>query len=263
MGGARGVFQYRQNIHVLEDPVAYRKEVVRYLDLVQTTYAGRTLITHINQRGRHLLIIPYVPANEPEAGPVNAYPHADSYEASFPSGWPLMNTVNLPGVGDIQLPTVGTGAGSAVTLKYHPATYRQLIANQRRMNPGDGPGEVLFHEMVHVLQMMTGTRNTAAVPEEPGMGSFEEFCSILAANMYRSERGFKQLRKNHDWHKPLESNLADSQAYAAFFSTQIEKWINLQMAFCLDLAASPAKFNPLKFVAAGMGLSVRTLMQLP
>ena len=35
------------------------------------------------------------------------------------------------------------------------------------------------------------------VPDDPDMDSIEEYFAILAANVYRSERGFTKMRANH------------------------------------------------------------------
>jgi hypothetical protein len=103
----------------------------------------------------------------------------------------------------LMVPTgsVGVGGGSPVTIEYHPANYRELNKRKRRTDPGYGPGEVLFHEMVHAMRRMLAKRTSDTVYEDLRMDDFEEFCSILAANIYRQERGFTSLRKDH-WGMP-------------------------------------------------------------
>src|SRR5262249_11509730 len=129
-------FRYHQNVYILEDPVAYRHEVVRYLELIRSTYTGRTLLKYIYMRGRRLIIMPYVPARE--GHPIDAKAIADNPTDAYTKGFPRMQPFNVTGYGTIMLPTalLGTGAGSTVTLKYHPATFRQLIANKHRIDPG-------------------------------------------------------------------------------------------------------------------------------
>ncbi len=34
------VYQYQKNIFILEDPIAYRREVQKILDLILTTHSG-------------------------------------------------------------------------------------------------------------------------------------------------------------------------------------------------------------------------------
>ena len=154
------------------------------------------------------------------------------------------------------LPTgdVGVGGGSPVTIEYHPATYRELIKRKRRIDPGDGPGEVLFHEMVHAMRAMFAKYSDTTVFENLRMDDFEEFCAILAQNIYRQERGFTSLRRDHWGHARLEGDLLDSGAYYEKYRPSIDKWFASQGGFCLELARSNVKFNPLREAAIAKGL---------
>lgn len=93
--------------------MAYRNEVVRYLDLVRTTYAGRVLLRFINAIQKGILILPYNPTAK---DPVNAYAQPQSERDSYTKGYSVMRGFDIPGFGTIQLPTAvfGTGAGSNV-----------------------------------------------------------------------------------------------------------------------------------------------------
>jgi hypothetical protein len=263
------VFRYNQNIYILEDPLAYRKEVERYLKLIESTYAGRTLTKHINARISRLLIIPYVPSEK--EGWVNTQSFADRPLDAYPKGELVRDSLsaNVPGFGLLVLPiwVEGTGAGSTVTLRYHPANLRQFNLNRGQIDPGTGPGEALYHEMVHALQSMQGVRSRTAIPENPHMDNFTEFCAIVAANIYRSERGFTRLRQDHRLavlgRDASGKDLTDPNVFAAVYSDPFEKWFRLQPVFCADLAASTAPFNPLKYAAAGLGYPIRTPMALP
>ena len=256
------LFRYHQNLYVLDNQRAYRQEVVRYLNLIAGTYSGRTLLNSIYARGRRLVIVPYVPTAK---DPINAYAQFDNVLDATTKDFPVMGTIQVPGYGSIPVPTqwIGSGAGSTVTLKYHPAVFRQYVANKHRIDPGAGPGEILFHEMVHAMRMIHGKFLRTAVTEDAGMDDFEEFCAILAANIYRSERGFSQLRTNHHDFKALGKDLSKPQAYYSYFMDEIDLWFTSQKAFCLELAASNAPFNPLKYAAAALGMPVRTSMALP
>lgn len=256
-------FQYHQNLYILDDHVPYRKEVVRYLDLIRTTYTGRTLLKYIYARGKRVLIIPYSDAQYHQ-GPVNSTADADDVIAASLAGEPINGVRELPGGGTTIVPNAfqGTGTGSSAVVKYHPAIYRQVIENKGRIDPGDGPGEALFHELVHALRFVYGKNVNAPVPEDPGMGDFEEFCAVVGANIYRSERGFKLLRKNHDDHNVLGRELSNPAKFASHFSDSLEKWFQHQQTFCLEMAASKAHFNPLKFTALDLGLSLPVSMKL-
>jgi hypothetical protein len=167
--------QYLGNVWVLETSVAYRNEVVRYLDLIRTTTAGNTLFKFINQRPQWMLIMPFHPTRK---DPVNAYAYpvpgseADSYaKYSF-----MMTPFKLPNGVTIEIPTgIGTGRGSMVYLDFHPATWRQRIKNTGGIAPGTGPGEILFHEMIHGYRMQCGLARDDKVAGHQQMDNIEEF----------------------------------------------------------------------------------------
>lgn len=262
MAGEKKVFQYDGRILVLEDPLAYRHEVERYLNLIATTYTGRLLFRYINMRYRHVLIIPYVPAHNPD-GYINAAASADDFKGAYGSGMPINGVWTIPGYGKITIPTwVGTGHGSTVTLKFHPAIFRQLNANQGYIAAGAGPGEILFHEMIHALRQVYGVMMDVPIVEDRAMDNFEEFCAVSASNVYRSERGFHVLRSNHEGFTALKTAETDPELYAQKFAKHLERWFGQQRSFCLEMAASQAKFNPFKFTAYSLGLSPPTPMAL-
>jgi hypothetical protein len=61
---ASAPFNYFSNIFIHNNPVTYRREVARYLDLIRTTESGRTLIKFIKMTARRLLIKPYHPTRD-------------------------------------------------------------------------------------------------------------------------------------------------------------------------------------------------------
>ena len=159
----------------------------------------------------------------------------------------------------------GTGEGSDVQLDYHPAAWLEMIKRTGRIGIGHGPGEVLYHELVHALRMAAGVMLFENVPERWDMDDFEEFCGILAANMYRSARGFTRLRYDHHpasnkapWlgETELPAALRDSKRYYEEFKPQIVKWFANQRAFCVALAESCAPFNPMAVAAKDLGIAV-------
>lgn len=252
---AASAFQYLGNIYIWEVSNAYRREVVHVLEMMRTTQAARTLMKHINGKSNFMLILPFQPTKK---DPVNAYAYPTSATASdaYPKGY-VADTfpLEVPLLGTINIPTrLGTGAGSIVQLDFHPATYRQVIKNKGYIAPGDGPGEVLFHEMLHGLRMMSGLLRNDPMPGMKRMDDVEEFRSIMAQNVYRSERGFTSLRADHWGHNKLAPELSNSEPYYHTFKSEIDKWFGEQRAFCLDMAASPAKFNP--FAAAAVELKL-------
>jgi hypothetical protein len=243
--------------------VPYRKEVERYLNLIQTTHVGRVLISHIGKspQGRKVRIVPFRPQPKNR---INAYAKPTNIQNAYPKNQPVTKTFS-GGPVSITIPTttIGTGRGSDVVVEYHPATFRQLNVNMQRIEPGAGPGEVLFHELIHALRASWGLFIRTSVPEHVHMDNFEEFCAIVAANIYRSERGFKQLRLDHRRFRPVPSSLSNSAAYYNQFRQPIEDWFRSQKEFCLQLAASPAAFNPIRSAANSLGLSIPVPMRLP
>ena len=177
------------SIFVQNDYHPYRKEVVRYLDLVGSTYSGRTLFHYCNTySGRRIEIIPFVPTLE--SGPVNAGTDNKNINDAYVDGEAVRNADGTT----VSPAATGTGLGSDVTVKYHPANQRQFVANMHAILPGSGPGEMLFHELIHAMRAVHGVFLRTAVPEHSKMGNFDEFCSVAASNVYRSERGFKIMK---------------------------------------------------------------------
>lgn len=245
--------QYLNNIWVLETSPAYRHEVVRYLDLVRTTSAGKTLFSYINQRPQWMLIMPFHPTAK---DPVNAYayPQQGSEADSYAKFAPMMTSFTLPGNITIEIPTgFGTGKGSMVYVDFHPATWRQLIKNTGRIAPGTGPGEILFHEMVHGYRMQCGLMRDDKVAGHEKMDNIEEFYAILAANVYRSDRGFTSLRTDHWGFERLKQTNSYPEVFYDTFKKEIDDWFDRQRPFCLDMARVPAKFNPFRHAAIARG----------
>lgn len=246
--------QYLGNIWVLETSVAYRREVARYLDLIRTTNAGNTLFKYINQRPQWMLIMPFHPTQK---DPVNAYAYpvpgseSDSYaKYSF-----MMTPFKLPNGVTIEIPSgIGTGKGSMVYLDFHPATWRQRIKNTGGIAPGTGPGEILFHEMIHGYRMQCGLARDDKIAGHKQMDNIEEFYAILAANVYRSDRGFTSLRTDHWGFERLKKTESYPEVFYDTFKKEIDDWFSKQRAFCLDMARVPAKFNPFRQAAVSLGL---------
>lgn len=251
--------QYLRNIWILETSPAYRREVARYLDLIRTTTAGKTLINHINQRAQWMLIMPFHPSAR---DPVNAYayPMASTEADSYAKYAPIMTTFTLTGGIQIEVPTAwGTGVGSMTYIDYHPATWRQRLVNTGSMPPGSGPGEILYHEMIHAYRMQCGLARNDKVTGHERMDNIEEFYAILAANVYRSDRGFTALRTDHWGFDRIKTADASPQVFYQTFKKEIDDWFDKQRQFCLDMAHVPAKFNPFRNAAITRGFMAGSL----
>ena len=250
--------KYLGNIYIWEASVAYRREVEKVLARVRTTQAGQTLLRHINARSKWVLISPFHPT---KAEPVNAYAAPRAAADSFPAGY-VADTVkfNIPIFGGtVELPRlVGSGKGSHVDVLYHPATWHQMSKNMGHIPPGAGAGEIMFHELIHALRQMAGLmRMRDQVADEPAMDNVEEFYAIAASNVYRSERGFIKLRADHWGFNKLSGGLSYDASYYEQYKIYIDKWFGEQRAFCMDLAKSPAKFNPFREAAVELKLMPR------
>jgi hypothetical protein len=279
------VFKYPKcsNILIHEVNLAYRREVVHYLELIRTTYTGRRLLEFIHRQDpRWVVITPVKPAKDHSVN--NAYSTPESEDDAYTKDSPIMMKIDVGDTGSIMLPDlrqgprVGTGAGTNSVIEYHPATWRQFMKNTHRVDPGAGPGELLFHEMIHSMRQMNGRFISNTVAPNLRMDDFEEFCAVLAANLYRQERGFKPLRDSHHGFSAVatpksfpvrdgkrivgtltiepDPNLSDPAAYYQFYKAQIQQWFASQRAFCIALARSAVSHNPLAIAADDMGISV-------
>lgn len=246
---------YSGNIWIWESSKAYRHEVEKVLARMLTTQAGKDLVRHIHSKSAQwMLISPFNPSKDDK---MNAYASPRSAADAAPAGY-VADTIeiNIPMAGKIEVPILfGTGKGSRVDIIYHPATWHQLNKNMGHIAPGAGPGEIMFHEMVHGHREQCGLlRYRDQVASEPNMSSVEEFYAIAASNVYRSERGFTKLRSDHAGFKPLAANLMDPFTYYEHYKSYMETWFKEQKAYCLDLAKAPAKFNPFRVAAVEMKL---------
>lgn len=238
--------KYLGNIAIGAETPAYQSEVRRYLDLIATTASGRTLFMHINRRPKAMTIVPFKPTAE---RPVNAEAKPLSPADAIPEGFEIGRPPDRP---DLPETIIGTGLGSAVVVEYHPANIRQLNQNMGGIAPGAGPGEVLLHEMLHGYRQMRGQMLHG---ETTGPDPTGEFYAVLAANVYRSERGFTQLRAS--WSSRLAAmkpGLADSENYYEEFKAAIDRWFAEDRSYCLDIAKVAARYNPFQAAAISLGL---------
>ena len=256
------------NIQIDDAWKPYRNEVQRYLDLISTTFAGRTLFKFVAQRAPRTILIK--PNFSP---PVQAITTPDSERDGYTRNEPVRRPVLLPDGTPATLPDgtvvyaetgeIGTGRGTNATIEYHPAMWRQLAVNLHQTLPGAGPGEVLYHELVHAMRKLHGKTLRTPVPEQVFLDDFDEFCAIVAANMYRSERGFATLRLDHHGSSPMNPIMAQSIEFFNVHEVNLRRWFASQREFCVELAGSPAKFNPLVLTAMDLGITVHTAMTLP
>jgi hypothetical protein len=117
--------------------------------------------------------------------------------------------------------------------------------------PGIGiaEDEVLLHELLHAYRKVRGTFNRMPL-NTPGMSyeNLEEYFAIVVSNIYMSENGKLNFRKDHAGFEALPANSATSDKFIE--DKENHKWVsylwNIEQPFSLFVAGSPAKFNPFR-----------------
>jgi hypothetical protein len=95
----------------------------------------------------------------------------------------------------------GSGHGSDAFVYMTPWFLPSLSTQQCPRFAGRAPDEVLLHEMVHALNVLT--HQLAGYESAPaGFGNLEEFTAVLFTNLYSSQTG-RPLRADHSGHEQL------------------------------------------------------------
>jgi hypothetical protein len=140
-----------------------------------------------------------------------------------------------------QPPVIGTGTGSDTEIRFSPDTF---AAPGAPTGPGAKPDEILLHEMVHGLRQMMGRAVFEQVAGNPGMDNYEEFAAIVISNVYRSELGITDLRKDHAGFSPLSG----PETTAATFKSTYDRYLSAmdieQPGLCQNLRRVQCTFNP-------------------
>ena len=149
--------------------------------------------------------------------------------------------------------------GSDTIVSFTPAHWRPnkitptLTGLKYWSGPGTLPDELLLHEVVHGLRHMGGFRMTRNVPFQKDYDTFEEFYAILIANIYRSELGKSDLRRDHHGFQTLVSiginNSTDFYNYR-LNKQHLKKLRNQQPLFFADLTLVKAPFNPTTLIGS-------------
>ncbi len=117
--------------------------------------------------------------------------------------------------------------------------------------PGANPDEMLLHEVVHGLRHMSGVRIARNIPFQRRYSTFEEFYAILVTNIYRSELGRTDLRRDHNSFDMLASigikNQTDFYNYR-MNKFHLRKLRNQQPLLFTNLKLIKAPFNPTTLV---------------
>jgi len=254
----------------LTQALHYETQVAWVLDQIKDSQTGQVLLREIMSApmGRQVRIIPFplqdarsVPSSETGAAPGGA-------QLRFPGDLPETAAVEQAGQRRFDAqnnPLLGTGEGANVTIHYHPMTWL-LNSFQTGLVANLMPDDVLVHELVHVLRMMSGrvlTMNLSTLDHTRRWGNIEEFYGVLVANIYISERNSTDRRG-----QPLRGNAGPISQYAALSgeeakSKNFAKTYRSQIKSLCDemiglthgggrqgLAGVPADFNPIRDLLA-------------
>jgi Effector protein len=92
---------------------------------------------------------------------------------------------------------VGTGRGANAIVNFTPGMWTGSALRK----PGNGPDEVLFHELVHASRQMRGVQDASYVDHD--YDDSEEYLAVVLSNIYLSEKGQLVLVGDHGT-KPLQ-----------------------------------------------------------
>jgi hypothetical protein len=249
--------EYDDDYNKVEDPITkqlvdkgnpatlaskWERDVLGILDgLYLHSQVGRMLFDACQMAGsnrktgqeeRKLVISPYTYKDEKKMGVCNAY------EQGNPTGWDVF----------VERITRDTAGGYSVIVHYD----KQRWTSGGPCGPAPGRAgaaadEALLHEMLHGLRDLAGQDDNAQ-KLAGGWDTLEEFYAILITNIYMSERGRMQLRKDHHGYQPLEKNLSTSTG----FLTKLEhlRWlswlVNRNAVFLRRVADVVTSFNPIR-----------------
>jgi hypothetical protein len=244
----------------------YETQVAWMLDQIKDSQTGQVLLREIMTApmGRQVFIIPFplpdarsVPSSESGAAPSGQH-------LRFPGDLPNTTAVEQAGqrrFDAVGKPLLGTGAGANVTIHYHPVTW---LLNSIRTGLVSNllPDDVLVHELMHALRMMSGkvlTMNLDTLDHTRRWANIEEFYGILVANIYISERNStdrrgQPLRGNSgsvDQFSPLTGVEAHSKVFCQTYKSAIKALCDEMVGLTHGggqhgLQHVPASFNPIR-----------------
>lgn len=154
----------------------------------------------------------------------------------------------------------GDGTGSDVEVNFTPAMWvdsdvRAAFGAPNVGGPGVSKEEILLHEMIHGMRQMSGTARCAAVPDNPGMDTVEEFMAIVISNVYHSEQNLPGLRRDHWGFLPLSPDQSDPNKFVNDNkdnpTSNYKRLQQLKLEhprLCENLKKVQARFNPFQLI---------------
>jgi hypothetical protein len=226
---------------------SHERAVTTQLDLIAQHATGRAVLAELNARSSYsVLILPFdfLPSRDWRVS-TGAVAKATDWRGEWSAGVPICGrTANGK---PFCYASAGTGAGSSVDIYF----------TARRHDGRESADEVLLHELFHATRKVRGV--LYRMPIGGSYGNQEEFLAVLAANMYRSEKGEKRLFDYHgapiDAGSFLDSVTPSPRAVLALLRSN-------QPALFEALARVQAPFNPIRQVDAEHGRLTRKLERL-
>jgi len=207
---------------------------------------GSALIVAISRSGKALYLQPYtIFGAKGRIGAGAATLHDDERLNGTSVGMPHYSPDGK------RLPGSGTGEGADSVVIFSPETWDTPEAKKVFTGPGTAKDEILFHEMVHALRLMTGTLH--AMPVSQGYEHEEEYLAIVLTNVYMSEKRQTDFRARHTrpnikLQQP-EKFLDNVQGVDLPPIVMIERFRLSNPGFYkayADIPASSAAFNPVR-----------------
>jgi hypothetical protein len=169
------------------------ESVKGWLEQIRRWRTGLALFAEINKGSpRSVFILPYR-GKTPNASA--GYRSDYSEIGGLARGVPLQQMWNP--FEEEPDPTVGKGTGSNSRVRFTPGMY----TGSELRKPGNGPDEVLFHELVHSSRAFRGVEDPKYVDHD--YDNQEELLAITITNIYLSEKGQQVLVGDHGT-KPLQ-----------------------------------------------------------
>ena len=218
---------YNNVLKGADDMANWESQIDTALSIIGRSRTGTAVISAINRTARIMLIVPD-PGTE-----INAATYQTNTAKAYPPGVRIVDDSGR---------TTGStiGGGSCTIIEITPSNYSKRAGVFSSADAG------LLHEMCHGLHVMTGTlqahRSLGA-----NFDNLDEFWAITLTNIYVSEKGYKQLRRDHHGRELLDPQYSTSQGFYAWAGGQIKEICKTAPTLCRDIAAIPADFNPVRY----------------
>jgi hypothetical protein len=213
----------------------HERSVTELLDAIVQKSTGQAILAELSARSSFsVMILPFdfLPVRSWSPG-TGAVTKATEWRAEWSAGVPICGRTSEGK--PFCYAWSGTGTGSSVDIYF----------TARRHKGQESADEVLLHELLHASRKVKGV--LYRMPMGGSYGNQEEFLAVLAANIYRSEKGLKRLFDYHG--APIDpGSFLDSVSPSP--RTVIALLRDKQPSLYAALARVDAPFNPVRQVDA-------------